>query len=129
MNVEQLREYCLSLPHATEDFPFDEEVLAFRVCGKIFAMMNLVDTTWFVLKCHPDCALTLREAYAEIAPAWHMNKKYWNQINLFGSLPDSFIQELIRHSYAQVVAKFPRKRKQELPELLGVTSAIIPETP
>ncbi len=127
MDVEQLREFCLSLPHATEDFPFDEEVLAFRVCGKIFAMINLSNPEWFVLKCHPDCALTLRDAHSEIAPAWHMNKKYWNQVSLFGRLETPLICELIRHSYAQVVAKFPRKRKQELPELLRVTSAIVPE--
>lgn len=41
MNVESLREYCLSLPLATEDFPFDETTLVFRVVGKIFAMLDL----------------------------------------------------------------------------------------
>ncbi len=128
MNVEQLRDYCLSLPLATEDFPFDEEVLAFRICGKIFAMINLADTSWFVLKCQPDCAIALRDAYAEIAPAWHMNKKYWNQVNLFGSLGDAFLQDLVRHSYEQVVAKFPRKKKEQLPELLGITSSLTPDS-
>ena len=41
MNVEEIREYCLSLPLATEDFPFDESILAFRVLGKVFAMIDL----------------------------------------------------------------------------------------
>ena len=105
MNVESIRDYCLSLPLATEDFPFDETTLAFRVLGKIFAMIDLDDTEWFVLKCNPDYAVELRDKYPEIKGAWHMNKKHWNQINLSGGLQDDLIQELIRHSYAEVVRK------------------------
>lgn len=109
MNIETVREYCLSLPMATEDFPFDETTLAFRVYGKIFAMVDLERTEWFVLKCNPDYALELRETHPEIAPAWHMNKKHWNQINLFGMLSDEMIQSLIKHSYEEVVKKLPKK--------------------
>ena len=109
MNVETIREYCLSLPQATEDFPFDETTLAFRIGGRIFAMINLERTEWFVLKCQPDYALELRDRHPEIAPAWHMNKKHWNQLNLFGSLSDDLIRSLIRHSYNEVVKKLPRK--------------------
>lgn len=113
MDIEQAREYCLSLPHVTEDFPFDETTLAFRIGGKIFAMMDLEDTEWFVLKCEPERALELRERYPEISAAWHMNKKHWNQLNLFGSLADTLVQELIRHSYNEVVKKMPKKLKSE----------------
>ena len=120
MNVEDIRTYCLSLPLATEDFPFDEECLAFRVQGKIFAMVNLENTKWFVLKCDPDYALELRERHSEIDGAWHMNKKYWNQLDIFGSLSDELIRSLIRHSYAQVVRKFTRREREAHPEVLGV---------
>ena len=113
MNIEDVRDYCLSLPLVTEDFPFDETTLVFRIGGKIFAMMDLENTEWFVLKCFPEYALELRERYPEIAPAWHMNKKHWNQLNLFGSLPDKLVQLLIRHSYNEVVKKMPRKLKTE----------------
>ena len=58
MDIESVREYCLSLPLATEDFPFDETTLAFRIGGRIFAMLDLDRTEWFVLKCEPDYALT-----------------------------------------------------------------------
>ena len=108
MNIESVREYCLSLPHATEDFPFDETTLAFRIGGRIFAMIDLERTEWFVLKCNPDMAIELREKYAEIAPAWHMNKRHWNQINLFGYLSEELICSLIRHSYSLVVQKLPK---------------------
>ena len=113
MNIESLREYCLSLPKVTEDFPFDETTLVFRIGGKIFAMLDLERTEWFVLKCNPDYAIELRDRHPEIAPAWHMNKKHWNQLNIFGSLPDALVQSLIRHSYNEVIKKMPRKLKDE----------------
>ena len=112
MNIEPTRDYCLSLPATSEYFPFDETTLAFRVADKIFAMIDLDDTEWFVLKCDPDYAVELRELHAEIAPAWHMNKKHWNQLNLYGSLPDTLIQSLIRHSCDLVVKKLPKKTKE-----------------
>ncbi|TGX82059.1 MmcQ/YjbR family DNA-binding protein [Palleniella muris] len=126
MDIEQIRNYCLSLPQTYEDFPFDEDALAFRVMDKIFAMISLSNPEWFVLKCHPDLALQLRENHHEIQAAWHMNKKYWNQINIFGTLPDSLITDMIRHSYAEVVKKMPKKIQTEYPELLTVTSPLRP---
>lgn len=113
MNIEEVRNYCLSLPHTTEDFPFDETTLAFRIEGKIFAMIDLEKTQWFVLKCEPEYAIELREKYPEISGAWHMNKKYWNQLNLFGTLHNELIKNLICHSYNEVIKKLPHKVKDE----------------
>ena len=113
MNIESIRDYCLSLPATSEYFPFDETTLAFRVADKIFAMIDIEDTEWFVLKCDPDYAVELRESHPEITGAWHMNKKHWNQINLYGLLSDELILSLIRHSYDLVVQKLPRKTKTE----------------
>lgn len=113
MDIETVRDYCLSLPLVTEDFPFDETTLVFRIGGKIFAMMDLERTECFVLKCAPEYAIELRERYPEIAPAWHMNKKHWNQLNLFGSLPDELVCSLICHSYNEVVKKMPKRVRME----------------
>ena len=120
MNVESLREYCLSLPLATEDFPFDETTLVFRVVGKIFAMLDLERPDVVSLKCNPDYALQLREEHPEISGAWHMNKKYWNQVNLTGHLEDELVQGLVRHSYAEVVKKLTRKERAEHEEITTV---------
>lgn len=120
MNVESLREYCLSLPLATEDFPFDETTLVFRVVGKIFAMLDLERPDVVSLKCNPDYALQLREEHPEISGAWHMNKKYWNQVNLSGHLEDELVQGLVRHSYAEVVKKLTRKERTEHEEITTV---------
>lgn len=111
MNIESLRDYCLSLPLVTEDFPFDETTLVFRISGKIFAMINLERPEWVSLKCNPDYALVLRDSHDEIMGAWHMNKKYWNYVNLEGRLENAFIQGLVRHSYSEVVKKLPRKER------------------
>lgn len=121
MNIESVREYCLSLPLASEDMAFGEEYLLFRVCGKIFACYGFDREDYFVVKCDSDYAVDLRERYAGIEPAWHWNKKYWNQLHLNGGLDDEFIQSLIRHSYAEVVAKLPKRVKAEHPEILGIS--------
>lgn len=117
MDIETLRNYCLSLPLATEDFPFGDSTLVFRVLGKIFAMIDLDHTEWFVVKCNPDYALDLRDRHDEIKAAWHMNKKHWNQLNLFGNLPDTLIRTLITHSYSEVVKKMPLKARTQHPEI------------
>ena len=120
MNIETIREYCLSLPQATEDFPFDETTLVFRVLGKIFACLDLERSEWLTLKCNADYALELRESHSEIEPAWHWNKKYWNQVNLNGMLEDDMIKGLVRHSYNEVVKKLKKQDKLEHPEVLDI---------
>lgn len=120
MNIESIREYCLSLPLVTEDFPFDETTLVFRVLGKIFACLDLERPDWVTMKCHPDYVLELRESHPEIEPAWHWNKKHWNQVNLTGLLEDEMIQGLLRHSYSEVVKKLKKQEKAEHPEVMEV---------
>ena len=120
MNIETIREYCLSLPLVTEDFPFDETTLVFRVLGKIFACLDLERPDRVTMKSHPDYALELRENHPEIEPAWHWNKKYWNQVNLTGLLEDELIQGLLRHSYSEVVKKLKKQEKTEHPEVMEV---------
>lgn len=122
MDIETIRTYCLSLPRTTEDMAFGEEYLLFRVCDKIFACYGFEREDYFVLKCDPDYALELRERFPDIQPAWHWNKRYWNQIRLSGQLPDDFIAALIRHSYSQVVAKLPRCLRAAYPAITEISS-------
>ena len=108
MNIEDARVYCLSKENATEDFPFDETVLAFRVENRIFAIVDLENTKWFCVKCDADYAIELRDAYPQIVPAWHMNKRYWNQLDIM-SLDDALVCSLVDHSYDEVLKKLPKK--------------------
>ena len=110
MNIEDARIYCLGKPNATEDFPFDETILAFRVENKIFAIVDLENTKWFCVKCDADYAIELRDRYPQIAPAWHMNKKYWNQLDI-AALDDELFYSLVDHSYNEVLKKLPKKTR------------------
>lgn len=103
MNIELLREYCLSMKDATESFPFGDETLVFKVEGKIFALVNLEGDLSVNLKCDPEKALELRERYRAVTPGYHMNKKYWNTVLLDGSIPEKEIFSWIAHSYDQVL--------------------------
>ncbi len=115
LNVETIREYCIQKPFTTEEFPFDDVTLIFKVGGKMFAMIPLDEPRLVIsLKCSPERSVELREKYDSIQPAYHMNKRHWNMIFIDGSVPKELIIELIDHSYDLVFNKLPRKKQSEL---------------
>lgn len=114
MHIESFREYCLSKPHVTEEFPFDEVTLVFKVAGKMFALTGLDGDFTINLKCDPDLAIDLREKYPCVQPGYHMNKKHWNTVIIDGSVNDEKLIEWIDHSYQCVVDKMPKRMRQEL---------------
>jgi predicted DNA-binding protein (MmcQ/YjbR family) len=112
MNIEELREYCIAKKGITEEFPFDESTLVFKVMGKMFALVPLERVpSQANLKCESERAIELREEYDGIVtPAYHMSKIHWNTLYL-ENLPSKLITELIDHSYDLVVSKFTKKLK------------------
>lgn len=115
MDIETFRIYNLSLKGVSESFPFGEDILVFKVMGKMFALISLSDPTSANLKCDPEYAMELRDHYPEaIVPGYHMNKKHWNTVSLIDNLEESFIISLIDHSYDLVVAGLPAKVRAEL---------------
>ena len=92
MNIEELREFCLSFKGAEENFPFDEEILVFSVKGKMFCLTNINQYERINLKCDPDEAIELREQYAEVTAGWHMNKKHWNSVRIDGKIPNKLLK-------------------------------------
>lgn len=116
MDIESLRQYCLSKKGVTEGFPFDDVTLVFKVGGKMFTLASLDETPLRVaLKCDPDRAIQLRDTYPEsIFPGWHLNKKHWNTLIFEGALSPSLLIELIDHSYDLVVSGLPKKEQQKL---------------
>ncbi|MBL7700784.1 MAG: MmcQ/YjbR family DNA-binding protein [Ferruginibacter sp.] len=109
MNIETIREYILQKPSVTEDFPFGEDTLVFKVNEKIFLLAALDATPLqFNVKCDPDKVIELREEYPEsVLPGYHMNKKHWNTIIVDGRLSAKQLKQMIDDSY-QLVA--PQKR-------------------
>jgi len=114
MNIEDFREYCLSKPGVSESFPFDETTSVFKVCGKMFALTDLVDEFSINLKCDPEKAIALREQFPAVNPGYHMSKKHWNTIAVDGSMNDQLLYELIDHSYDLVVKSLPMKVRKSL---------------
>jgi predicted DNA-binding protein (MmcQ/YjbR family) len=117
MNIETLREYCLSKKGSSESFPFDEVTLVFKVCNKIFALTNLDGELTINLKCDPEKAIELREKYSFVMPGYHMNKTYWNTVNIDASVPENLVFKWIDDSYSEVIKKLPKKSLSSLNEL------------
>jgi predicted DNA-binding protein (MmcQ/YjbR family) len=106
MNIETIRDYCLSKPGAEETLPFGPDVIVFKVNGKAFLLLPLdTEELRFNVKCDPDLAIELREQYSSVLPGWHMNKKHWNTIVVDGTVPSKLIREWIDHSYELVNKK------------------------
>lgn len=96
-----------------ESFPFGEEVLVFKVGGKIFLLANLTEGNSMNLKCDPERAVELRERHEEVQPGYHMNKRHWNTVRIDGALKTKEIRDMIDHSYELVVASLPKKVKDK----------------
>lgn len=114
MNIEFFRNYCIQKPGVTEEFPFGENTLVFKVMGKMFALADVDAFESINLKCEPEKAIELRETHEGVNPGYHMNKKHWNTVEMDGSLPDQFVIELIDHSYDLVVKGLPKKAREAL---------------
>ena len=106
MDIEAFREYCLSLPYVTEKMPFtglrdsySRDVLCFYIGSKWFCFVNIEIFDRCCLKSTPEEAEELRLQYEGIRPAWHMNKRMWNDVYFNQDVPDSRIKELVRQSY------------------------------
>jgi predicted DNA-binding protein (MmcQ/YjbR family) len=107
MNIEALREYALQKPQVTEGFPFGEDTLVFKVNEKIFLLAGLDHTPLqFNVKCDPDKAIELREAFpVSVLPGYHMNKKHWNTVIVDGVLSARQLKEMVDESYQLVRGK------------------------
>lgn len=113
MDIETVREYCLSKKRTEECMPFDDVNLVIKVMGKMFILINLDKNDSITLKCDPDYAIELRENNSDIEGAYHFNKKYWNQVSLNGMVDDRLIKHLIDHSYEEVIKKITKKLRAE----------------
>lgn len=109
MDLESIRTYCLAKAGTSEDFPFDADTLVIRVMGKIFIFLPLERVPPSIsLKGDPFENEALREQYEGITGAYHLNKKYWNSLDLEAGLPAPLITRLIDQSYALVAAGLPK---------------------
>ena len=120
MNIEQVREYTLSLNGVTEDQPFGDDIITFRMEGKIFVCLwlgggehDMKDSEpRLALKLSPDRNEELRAQFSAVTPAFHWNKKHWSDV-YYEQLEDSQIMEWIKESYQLIVSKLPKALRQK----------------
>lgn len=120
MNIEQIREYTLSLSGVTEDQPFGDDIITFRLEGKIFVCLwigneenNIKNSeSRFALKLTPERNEELREKFSAVTPAYHWNKKHWSDV-YYEQLQDTQVMEWIKESYQLVASKLPKSIRQK----------------
>ena len=116
MNLELIREYCLSKKGVTEEYPFDEVSPVYKVMGKIFLIASIEHPPSINIKAAPEDIVDMRERYESVIPGYHMNKTHWNTVYLDGTVPSKLILEWIDNSYTLIAAKLKKADKDKLVE-------------
>ena len=120
MNIEQVREYTLSLFGVTEDQPFGDDNITFRLEGKIFMCLSLGGDEYEIKNSEPRLAMKLsperneelRAQFSAVTPAFHWNKKHWSDV-YYEQLDNTQIEEWIKESYRLVASKLPKAIRQK----------------
>ena len=115
MNIEEFREFCLSLGKVEEKLPFakmpgGDTLLVFYVCGHTFCYCDLNDLR-VVVKCQTErIPELLATAEGVEPPDSHFSVKYWIGIDL-QTISEKLLKELVAESFEIVKGKYERKRK------------------
>ena len=112
MNRETLQSYCLRKKGASLEYPFEPEIMVFKVMGKMFALLSANDPLTISLKCDPTWAHVLRETYPAVRPGWY--KDHWNSVFVDSSIPNDEILEMVDHSYMQVLKRLKKADREKL---------------
>lgn len=117
MNVEDFRNYCLSVKGATESFPFlDKNILVFKVMDKMFAYINIMPKDGQFrasMKCSVEKSAELRDRYTGIIHGDHTKSYSWNAVYIDSDVPDELVKQLVDHSVNEVIDNLPKKKQLE----------------
>lgn len=117
MNIEEFRDYCLSMPDVSEATPFEKfskgkfTILVFYVQGHMFCYFNIDDFKAVTIKCDPTLMVTLKERYQAIGEPFNGDKRYWISVDINSDVDDEKLKELVRRSYQQVKDKYTKVKK------------------
>jgi predicted DNA-binding protein (MmcQ/YjbR family) len=114
LNIELLREHCVAQKAVTEEFPFGEDTLVFKVAGKMFALISLANPTSVNLKCDPENVEIYRQQYSGVLPGFHMNKKHWNTVLFNADVKDQVLLQMVTDSYRLVVSGLPKTLRETI---------------
>jgi predicted DNA-binding protein (MmcQ/YjbR family) len=113
MDIEWIRQFCLSLPHTTETVLWGDD-LVFKIGGKMYTVAVLEPAkVWLSFKCSPEVFAELVEREG-IIPAPYSARQHWVALQTADALPRAEIKRLVREAYDLIVAKLPKKTQATL---------------
>lgn len=113
MNIDWVREYCMALPHTTENLQWGDDLL-FKIGGKMFAVLVLKPApVWLSFKCTEEEFAELIER-SEIIPAPYMARHHWVSLQTPDALRQNELERLLHRSYELVLEKLPCRTRESL---------------
>lgn len=120
MNIEEFREYCLSMDGVTEKTPFGkfarryDSILVFYVLDHMFCFIDIDDFTYVTVKSTPDEIAEIKANHSSVGEPLNQSLRQWIRLNLNGDITDSEIYAIVRRAYDIIRAKYTKKRKNDL---------------
>lgn len=118
MDIEKLRDHCLSFEGVTEKTPFGkfaaryDSILVFYVCGHMFCMLDMNNFTSVTVKGDPERIAELYETRSSCSFHRNMSRKYWIELHFGGDISDDEINAMIDRSYEIVKLQHTPKRRR-----------------
>jgi predicted DNA-binding protein (MmcQ/YjbR family) len=113
MGIDWLREFCLSLPHTTEQIQWKDD-LVFKVGGKMYAVAAFEPGPhWVSFKCSDDDFAELTERPG-IVPAPYLARAHWIAIESETTVPRAEMAQLLSRAHALILSKLPKKTRAAL---------------
>lgn len=116
MNIEDFREYCLSMEGVTEKTPFGkfarryDSILVFYVLDHMFCFVDMYTFTYVTVKSTPDEIEEIRMNHSSVSNPLNQSLRHWIQLNLNGDIPNREIYALVKRAYDIVKVKYTKKR-------------------
>lgn len=120
MELEEIKNYCKGKPYVTEEFPFGDIPICYKLNGKIFAQLYPYDHDYKItLKCTVDAGQFYREVYPQkVVRGYHcpsVQQPYWNTVYL-DDFPEEELLNMIDLAYDTVLSKLSKKEKKAIME-------------
>lgn len=116
MNIEEFREYCLSMDGVTEKTPFGkfarryDSILVFYVLDHMFCFVDMDDFTSVTVKSTPEDIAEIRNRHLSVSNPLNQSLRHWIQLNLNGDIPDPEIYALVQRAYTLVKSNTPPRK-------------------
>lgn len=120
MNIEELRDYCLSFEGVTEKMPFGkfarryDSILVFYVLDHMFCLTDIDNFTSVTVKSTPDEVEEIKSRHYSVSAPLNQSLRHWIQLDFNGDIPVHEIRDLIKRAYDIVREKYSRRDKRSL---------------